>query len=73
MFISKFLKLPLEQMVKQKMQKLLICLVLPFEILCLTSVTITWEITHIVLLKNCSKLFVKGIKKFKMMNKFTYS
>jgi hypothetical protein len=48
------LKLPLEQMVKQKMQKLLICLVLPSEILCLTNVTIAWEITYIVLLKNCS-------------------
>jgi hypothetical protein len=37
-------------MVKQKMQKLLICLVLPLETLYLISVTITWEITQFALL-----------------------
>ncbi len=41
----KFLIQPLEQMAKQKMKRLLICLVLPLEILCLIGVTITWEIT----------------------------
>jgi len=45
MLMSKYLKLPLEQIVKQMMQKLLICSILPSEILCLTSVTIIWEIT----------------------------
>jgi hypothetical protein len=45
MFMSKKFKLPLKQMVKQKMQKMLICLVLLSEILCLTSVKIIWEIT----------------------------
>jgi hypothetical protein len=45
MFMLEFLKLPLEQMVKHKMHKLLIYLVLPSEIMCLTSVTITWETT----------------------------
>jgi hypothetical protein len=43
-----FLRQPYEQMVKQKMKRLLIFFVLPLEILCLTNVTITWEITHIV-------------------------
>jgi len=43
--MSKFFKLPLEQMVKQKMQKLVIYLVLLSKILCPTGVTITWEIT----------------------------
>jgi hypothetical protein len=60
MFESKFLKLPLKQMVKQMMHRLLICLVLPSKILCLISVTTTWEITHIVLLQNYSWLLVKG-------------
>jgi hypothetical protein len=51
MFMLEYLKLPLEQIMKQMMQKLLICLV--FE--------------------NYSWFFVRGIKKFKMTNKFTYS
>jgi len=46
---------------------------LPSKILCLTGVTIIWEITQITLLQNFSDHFVKGIEKFKMMNKFTYS
>jgi hypothetical protein len=45
MLMSKCLKLSLEQIVNQMMQKLLICSVLPSEILCLVSVTIIWEIT----------------------------
>jgi hypothetical protein len=47
----RILKLPLET----KDAKIVICLVLPSEILCLTNVTITWEITHIVLLKKVQK------------------
>jgi hypothetical protein len=39
-----------DQILKQMMQKLLVILVLSSKILCLTSVTIIWEITHIVLL-----------------------
>jgi hypothetical protein len=50
MLMSEFLKFPLEQMVKQMMQRLLICLVLPLEIPCLIGVTTTWEITQIVFL-----------------------
>jgi len=61
MFISKYLKLPLKQIVKQMMHKLLIYLVLPSKILCLTSVITIREITQIVHLLNCSWLFVKGI------------
>jgi len=34
------------------MHKLLICSVLPSEIMYLTSVTITWETTYIVILQN---------------------
>ncbi len=50
MFMLEYLKLPLEQIVKQMMHKLLICSVLPLEILCLIGVIIIWEIIHIVLL-----------------------
>jgi hypothetical protein len=46
----RFLKLPLKQIMKQMMHKLLICLVLPSKILCLISVTIIWEITQIIFL-----------------------
>jgi len=52
--MSEFLKLPLKQMVKHKMQKLLICFILPLEILCLSSVIITWEIAQNVFLQNYS-------------------
>ncbi len=41
--------------------------------ICIINVTIIWENTQIVFLQNCSWLFVKGSKKFKMMKKFTYS
>jgi hypothetical protein len=51
MFMSELLKLPLKQMVKHKMQKLLIYLVLPSEILCLISVTITWELPKLYFCK----------------------
>jgi hypothetical protein len=71
--MSKYLKLPLEQIMKQMMQNLLIYSVLPSKILCMTSVTIIWEITQIVLLQNYNWLFIRGIQKFKMMNMFTCS
>jgi hypothetical protein len=53
--------------------KILICLVLPLNILCLIGVTTTWEITQVVFLQNYSYLFVKGTKKFRMMGKLTCS
>jgi hypothetical protein len=65
----KYLKLPLEQIVKQMMQKLLMYSIFPLETLCLTSVTIIWEITQILFLQNCSWFFEKGTEKFRMMNK----
>jgi hypothetical protein len=40
-----YFKLPLEQILKQMMQKLLICSILHLKILCLINVTIIWEIT----------------------------
>jgi hypothetical protein len=43
MRMSEFLRLLLKQMVKHKMQKLLIYLVLPSNRLYLIGVTITWE------------------------------
>jgi hypothetical protein len=43
------LSLPLKQMVKQKMQKLFICLVLHSKILCLTTVIITWDVATLAL------------------------
>jgi len=45
MLMLEFLRVLLEQMVKQKMHKLLIYLILPSKILYLISVTITWETT----------------------------
>ncbi len=69
MFMLKYLKLPLEQIVKQMMQKLLMYSIFPLETLCLTSVTIIWEITQILFLQNCSWFFEKGTEKFRMMNK----
>jgi hypothetical protein len=59
-FMSEYLKLLLKQIMKYMMQKLLIYYILPYEILCLISVIIIWEITQILLLHNCSWLFVKG-------------
>jgi hypothetical protein len=41
----KIFKAAIKQMVKQRMQKLLICLVLPSKILCLITGTIIWEVT----------------------------
>ncbi len=67
------LKLPLEQIVKQMMQNLLICSVLPLEILYLISIIIIWEIIHIIFFWNYNWFFVRGTKKFRMMNKFTSS
>ncbi len=43
--------------------------IFPLETLCLTSVTIIWEITQILFLQNCSWFFEKGTEKFRMMNK----
>jgi hypothetical protein len=54
MLMLEFLKLPFEQMVNLKMQKLLICLVLPLKILCMIGVIVTWETTQTILLHNCS-------------------
>ncbi len=51
------------------MQKLLMYSIFPLETLCLTSVTIIWEITQILFLQNCSWFFEKGTEKFRMMNK----
>jgi hypothetical protein len=48
------------------MQKLLIYLVLPLKILCLTSVTIIWEITQIIFLHNYNWPFIKGKKNSKL-------
>ncbi len=73
MFMSKYLKLPLEQIVKQMIQKLLICSVLPLKILYFISIIIIWEITHIILLWNYNWLIVRGIEKFRIMNMFSCS
>jgi len=48
MFMLEYLKLLLEQIMKQIMHKLLICSILTLKILCLTSVIIIWEITQII-------------------------
>jgi hypothetical protein len=53
MLLLEFSKMLLEQMVKQKMHKLLIYLILPSKTLRLIGVTITWETTQIILLRNC--------------------
>jgi hypothetical protein len=71
--MSKYLKLPLEQIVKQMIQKLLICSVLPLKILYFISIIIIWEITHIILLWNYNWLIVRGIEKFRIMNMFSCS